>query len=264
MCDKADFPLQTAIELSQHSDEVWFCEFSHDGTKLVTAGRDRSVIIYDTSTFDVLHKLTEHDDGVAQASWSPDDTKLITCSQDKVARVWNVETGRCLLTIKHHSEPITAAAWAADGESFVTASLDLESQLCHWSIRGQALYMWPRGFRVQDCTISADGRRLVAADVEGKVHVYNMHTHEEEYCLPMKSKPTSIAISRDSQYMLVNLSEGQINLIDIDTTEVVRRFQGQKQGSYVIRSTFGGAAENFVISGSEGKILHFLLVPFYY
>ncbi|BCR89816.1 uncharacterized protein ACHE_51014A [Aspergillus chevalieri] len=256
MCDKADFPLQTAIELSQHSDEVWFCEFSHDGTKLVTAGRDRSVIIYDTSTFDVLHKLTEHDDGVAQASWSPDDTKLITCSQDKVARVWNVETGRCLLTIKHHSEPITAAAWAADGESFVTASLDLESQLCHWSIRGQALYMWPRGFRVQDCTISADGRRLVAADVEGKVHVYNMHTHEEEYCLPMKSKPTSIAISRDSQYMLVNLSEGQINLIDIDTTEVVRRFQGQKQGSYVIRSTFGGAAENFVISGSEDACVY--------
>lgn len=253
MCDKADFPLQTAIELSQHSDEVWYCEFSHDGTKLVTAGRDRSVIIYDTSTFDVLHKLTEHDEGVAQASWSPDDTKLITCSQDRKARVWSVETGRCLLTISHHREPITAAAWAADGESFVTASLDLESQLCHWSMRGQALYMWPRGFRVQDCAISADGRKLIAADVDGKVHVYNMHTHEEEYCLPMKSKPTSVAISRDSQHMLVNLSEGQIQLIDIDTTEVVRRFKGQKQGSYVIRSTFGGASENFVISGSEGK-----------
>lgn len=91
MCDRADFPSETAIELSQHSDEVWFCEFSHDGTKLVTAGRDRSVIIYDTRTFDVLHKLMEHEEGVAQASWSPDDTKLITCSQDKKARVWSVE-----------------------------------------------------------------------------------------------------------------------------------------------------------------------------
>lgn len=120
-------------------------------------------------------------------------------------------------------------------------------------MRGQAIYVWPRGFRVQDCAISADGRRLVAADVESKIHVYNMQTHEEEYCLPLKSKPTSVAISRDSRYMLVNLSEGQIHLIDIDTTEIVRRFQGQKQGSFVIRSAFGGAAENFAVSGSEGN-----------
>lgn len=156
------------------------------------------------------------------------------------------------MTISHHRQPVTAAAWAADGESFVTASLDLSSQLCHWSLRGQVIHMWPGGFRIQDCAITSDGRRLVAADVQGKIHVYNLSTHEEEYCIPLKSKPTSVAVSRDSRYMLVNLSEGQIQLIDIDTTDVVRRFQGQKQGSFVIRSTFGGAAENFVVSGSEG------------
>ncbi|OJJ32812.1 hypothetical protein ASPWEDRAFT_52944 [Aspergillus wentii DTO 134E9] len=251
LCKRSDFPLRTSIELSQHSDEVWYCEFSHDGTKLVTAGRDRGVNIYDTTTFAVLHKLVEHDDGVAHVSWSPDDSKLITCSQDKKARVWSVETGRCLLTINHHREPVTAAAWAADGESFVTASLDTNSQLCHWSMRGQALHIWPGGFRVQDCAITPDGRRLIAADVKEKIHVYNFITHEEEYCLPMSSKPTSVAMSRDSRHMLVNLSEGEIQLIDIDTTDIVRRFEGQKQGHFVIRSTFGGAAENFVVSGSE-------------
>lgn len=91
MCDRADFPLRPGVELSQHADEVWYCEFSHDGTKLATASRDHCVIIYDTSTFSVLHKLREHEEGVAHASWSPDDTKLITCSQDRGARVWSVE-----------------------------------------------------------------------------------------------------------------------------------------------------------------------------
>ncbi|KAL5355646.1 WD40-repeat-containing domain protein [Aspergillus floccosus] len=251
MCDRSDFPLRTGVELSQHSDEVWYCQFSHDGTKLATAGKDHTVNIYDTSTFAVIHKLMEHDDGVAHVSWSPDDSKLITCSQDNKARVWSVETGHCLLTINHHQHPVTAAAWAPDGESFVTTSLDLNKQMCHWSMHGQRLYMWPAGFRVQDCAITPDGRRLIAADVEEKIHVYNFITHEEEYCLPLKSKPTSLAVSKDSRHMLVNLSEGQIQLIDIDTTDVVRRFQGQKQGSYIIRSTFGGAAENFVVSGSE-------------
>ncbi|EAW14864.1 WD domain protein [Aspergillus clavatus NRRL 1] len=256
MCDRSDFPLRTGIELNQHTDEVWYCQFSHDGTKLVTAGRDRHVYIYDTNTFAVYRQLEKHEDGVAHVSWSPDDTKLITCSQDKKARVWSVETGRCLLTINHHRQPVTAAVWAADGESFVTASLDLGSHLCHWSMRGDALYTWQGGFRVHDCAVTPDGRRLIAADVEEKIHVYDFATHEEEYCLALKSKPTSVAVSKDSRYMLVNLSEGQIQLIDLDTTEVVRRFRGQKQGEFVIRSTFGGAAENFVVSGSEDSRIY--------
>jgi WD40 repeat protein len=91
MCDRNDFPLRTAVELSQHSDEVWYCQFSHDGSKLVTAGRDRHVYIYDTTNFSVYRQLEKHEEGVAHVSWSPDDTKLITCSQDKKARVWSVE-----------------------------------------------------------------------------------------------------------------------------------------------------------------------------
>lgn len=91
MCDRNEFPLEVSTDLTRHTDEVWYCDFSHDGTKLVTAGKDRTVLIYDTSDFSVLQRLTDHEDGVAFASWSPDDTKLITCSQDKKARVWNVQ-----------------------------------------------------------------------------------------------------------------------------------------------------------------------------
>lgn len=148
---------------------------------------------------------------------------------------------------------MTAAGWAPDGESFVTGSLDSTSQLCHWSVRGPLLFRCKGSFRVQDCAISPDGRRLVAADTDFKIHVIDFETYDEDYCLSLSSKPTSVAISQDSKHLIVNLAEGEIQLIDLVTADVVQKFSGHKQGQYVIRSTFGGAGENFVVSGSEGE-----------
>lgn len=121
--------------------------------------------------------------------------------------------------------------------------------------------MWEGGFRVQDCAISPDGQRLVAADTGGaKIHVFDFQTYEEKYRLSLPSKPTSVVISRDSKHMLVNLTDGQIQLIDIETAALVQRFTGQEQGIYVMRSTFGGAAENFVVRGSEGEYSTYLRI----
>ncbi|PGH00777.1 hypothetical protein AJ79_08115 [Helicocarpus griseus UAMH5409] len=255
-CDRANFPLRTAFELSEHTDEVWYLEFSHDGTKLATTGKDNVVLIYDVATFDVIHRLTEHTGCVAYATWSPDDSKLVSCSQDYKARLWDVETGRCILTIDQHHEPVTCAAWAPDGESFVTGSLDSQYQLCHWSVDGKSISKWSGPFRVRDCAISPDGRRLVAISTEKKVYVYNFQTGVEEYNMTLKLDVTCINISRDSRFMLLNMSECEVQLLDIETGQLARQYLGQLQGNFIIRSTFGGAAENFVISGSEDSKIY--------
>lgn len=87
---------------------------------------------------------------------------------------------------------------------------------------------------------------------EKQIFVYNFVTKEEEYSLLLKHKMTSLSISKDSRHMLINMIDNEVQLIDIESTEVVQRFLGQKQGDFVIRSAFGGADENLVISGSEG------------
>lgn len=61
--------------------------------------------------------------------------------------------------------------------------------------------------------------------------------------------------------MLLNMADGEVQLLDIETAEITRRFLGQKQSQFVIRSAFGGADENLIISGSEGTMSP-LLAPF--
>lgn len=160
------------------------------------------------------------------------------------------------MTIEHHHAPITSASWAPDGESFVTGSLDSQSQLCHWSVPHKSLlYTWPGQYRVRDCAITPDGKRLIAISLQKRIYVYNFITREEEYSVLLKLDLTCLSVSADSRFMLVNMSENEVQLLDIETAEVVRRFLGQKQGNFLIRSAFGGAAENFVVSGSEGMSL---------
>lgn len=162
----------------------------------------------------------------------------------------------CLLQIDHHNQPVSTASWAPDGETFLTGSLDKQSQLCLWTLDGRPSYIWNIDYRIQDCAISSDGQRMVTISPECQIYVYNFVTREEEYSIRLRTKMTCLSISRDSRYMLVNLADNEVQLIDIETAEIVRRFLGQKQGKYVIRSSFGGADENLIISGSEGTYQH--------
>ena len=90
MCDQSDFPLRTSVELSQNEGEVWFVDFSHNGKYLAACGESRTVLVYETQSFDIRHKLLEHGSHVVYVTWSPDDSKLITCCRDAKARVWDM------------------------------------------------------------------------------------------------------------------------------------------------------------------------------
>jgi len=122
---------------------------------------------------------------------------------------------------------------------------------------GRPSFNWSIDYRVQDCAISRDGQRMVTISSEKQITIYNFVTKEEEYSMLLRSKMTCVSISRDSRYILVNMADDEVQLIDIETAEIVRRFLGQKQENFIIRSCFGGADENLIISGSEGTFYSF-------
>lgn len=167
------------------------------------------------------------------------------------------QTGVCLRLISDFTYPCTTAAWAPSGTHVVIGSQDTKYGCCVWDLDGHLVHAFTShpndNIRVNDLAVSPDGTRLVVL-LEAKIQVYDFESKEKLCEWPFDDvKLTSVTISKDSTHMLVSMNKNKIRLMEIDTGREILGFEGQVQENFIIRSSFGGADENFVVSGSEGE-----------
>ncbi|KAN0064822.1 hypothetical protein ACQY0O_001879 [Thecaphora frezii] len=163
--DRSAFPSEAVQLLRGHHDEVWHLEYSHDGTKLASTGRDTNVIIWEVGEeYTLLQKLGPHTDPVSCVAWSPDDKTLLTTSEGDIT-LWDLATGHHK-TLSEHDYTVGTAAWLPDGR-FVSGGMD--GKIIFWDKHGFILdVINTTPFRVVALAVSPNGRHLVA--------VSNRHT----------------------------------------------------------------------------------------
>ncbi|EIW84917.1 WD40 repeat-like protein [Coniophora puteana RWD-64-598 SS2] len=282
-CDKEDFPRVTTTILEVHTDEVWNIAWSHDGRYLASAGKDKTAIIWrighetEPTSRECVAELVlrDHEYCVGCLAWSLDDSILLTTA-DQLIKMWNAKDGTLLRTLDEHQETVTALSWLPDGSGFISGSLD--RKIVTWDSDGKKRDSWPISpMRITDMAISPDFSRLVTVgmtyssppDASGdrgsspalagddarpprnQVIVYHMDTKEVAITIPLGGELTSVKISEDSQFALINHAPHEVHLYDLVSGRLARKFTGQHQGHHVIRSCFGGIDNNFVASGSE-------------
>ncbi|KAF8912044.1 WD40 repeat-like protein [Gymnopilus junonius] len=174
-CNKADFPKITTTILDMHTDEVWNIEWSHDGTYLASASKDKSAIIWrrgpstdpSASPYDQWAPhltLREHPYPVGCLCWSLDDAILLT-STEQYLKMWNTKTGVLIRTLDEHTETVTAISWLPDGTGFISGGLD--RKIIIWDADGNVRDSWsPTGIRITDLSVTPDFTRLVAVGME--------------------------------------------------------------------------------------------------
>lgn len=156
------------------------------------------------------------------------------------------------MKLPRFEQPVGACVWAPDGRSFVTGVLDKERNLCQWNTRGELIFDWGKSHRIQDLAVSPNGRYLVAMTNEQMIYVYNFITRDLEYELDLEDNLCSVSISQNGRFLLVNKVNGEARMLDLETRETIRIFRSDDTGgNYVIRASYGGANESFIIVGSE-------------
>ncbi|XP_042188633.1 WD repeat-containing protein 26 isoform X1 [Callorhinchus milii] len=257
VCSRKQFPCYTQQILTEHCNEVWFCKFSNDGTKLATGSKDTTVIIWqidpDTHQLRLLKTLEGHAYGVSYLAWSPDDNYLLACGPDDCSELWlwNVQTGELRTKMSQsHEDSLTSVAWNPDGKRFVTGGQ--RGQFYQCDLEGNLLDSW-EGVRVQCLWCLNDGKTVLASDTHQRIRGYNFEDLTDRNIVQEDHPIMSFTVSKNGRLALLNVATQGVHLWDLQDRVLVRKYQGVTQGFYTIHSCFGGNNEDFIASGSEGK-----------
>lgn len=125
---------------------------------------------------------------------------------------------------------------------------------------GNEIKAW-RGTRmpkVLDLAVTPDGEHLISVFSDKDIRIFNLVTNAERV-ISEEHPITSLSVSINSKFFIVNLNSQEIHLWDVaGKWEKALRYKGHKQHKYVIRSCFGGLNSSFIASGSENSQVCFL------
>ena len=146
--------------------------FSPDGTRLVSAGRDRTVRLWNVTTCRPVQTF-ECDAWQLRLAFSPDGSRLATSAPDQTIRIWNVRTGEPIREFEGNTAEIRAVAFTPDGRRLASTSSDGTVKLWDASTGQEALLLRGHISDAQDVAFSPDGTRLATADNDCRLMLWD-------------------------------------------------------------------------------------------
>jgi WD40 repeat protein/serine/threonine protein kinase len=157
----------------QDKTEVNGVAFSQDGERLVSAGGDGAVKIWNTRTGQVDQTFPAHAGSVVSVAFHPDGKHLASVGTDRQVRVWDLTTGKEVFTgrcdvIRKFGSAYNVAFSPPDGRKLAAGS---EGTVKVWDWKNRQLLHAFAGHKYDSISVafSHDGRRLATgAGPEGQ------------------------------------------------------------------------------------------------
>jgi WD40 repeat protein/serine/threonine protein kinase len=206
--------------LSGHDGSVRFSSFLSDGRRLISAGRDSTVRLWDVSSA-TAQVFREHRDNVEHVAISPDEKLVASASSDGTVGLWNLSTGE-RRRLFGHGGGVTSVAFSPDSQWIASASLDRTVRL--WNVHtGDSRILAGHVGGVWFVRFSSDGQHLISASADGELREWELSGTESRLIGRHEGGVSFIAFSPDGQTLA---SGGEDGFVKTWTGSEARTFRG--------------------------------------
>ena len=121
------------VTLRGHEEWVGCVCFSPDGKILATAGRDRTIRLWDVARGSHIATLTGHADCIWSVAFSPDGKRLVSAADGGILKLWEVGSAKCAATLDgtRYCWRLKSVSFGPDGKKVFFPS---ERALAEWDL----------------------------------------------------------------------------------------------------------------------------------
>jgi RNA polymerase sigma factor (sigma-70 family) len=203
--------------------------FTPDSKSLVTAGGERSLLVWELTTGKLLRRLGHDMTNSYGITFSPDGRRLAVANCMKI-RVIDWENGEDLLPVAGHPNVVYQAIITPDSKTVITAS---GSTAILWdAMTGQERKRWESGGPLEPFYpfhLADDGRTVLTLSFREKIlHIRDLPTGKERFRISLDfiaKQPSVKGIGSGGKLVVVgDFSGDTVWLVDAEAGKVVRSF----------------------------------------
>ena len=194
-------------------------KFSHSGKQFVSGSYDKTVRVWNVETGDNLAVLKGHVDDVESVIFSSDDSLLASSSTDKTIRIWDTQNYESLHTLQGHINNVLDIRFIHNDSMLVSGSRD--STLRVWDIQSGVAMKVLQGHTAAINGVDVKGDHIFSAGFDGTIRRWSSKLSHQQHYKDVEYVPVSTALVLSQHASLIGSKKGQLQLIDLESTEVL-------------------------------------------